>query len=171
LPTIETTLNDVQERLSIGVVTLIAARAGCEVNEYQVDRTSRDLTISPIAGRPISIDAQLKSTINLVHAEDVVKYDLDIKNYNDLRQTDVGVARILIVVDLHSDKNEWLKSEADRTIFCRCAYWASLYGEPATENESTIRITIPKSQILTPNELENIIERRYQKIRAHDGGI
>lgn len=171
MPTIETTLNDVKERLSVGVVTLIAARAGCEVNEYRVDRTSRDLTISPIAGRPVSIDVQLKSTVNLIYDGAHVKYDLDIKNYNDLRRMDVGVARILIVVDLHEDAVRWVRATNKHLLFDKCAYWLSLYGAPATNNKSTIRVEMPRTQVLTPSELESIIERRYQNIQAQHGGL
>lgn len=171
LPTIETTLNDVKERLSVGVVTLIAARAGCEVNEYHVDRTSRDLTISPIAGRPVSIDVQLKSTVNLIHETTLVKFDLDVKNYNDLRRVDVGVARILVVVDLHAEPMRWLRATRSHLLFDKCAYWLSLYGAPDTTNNTKIRVEIPKNQILTPPELTSIMERRYQRIQAHEGGL
>jgi hypothetical protein len=171
LPTIETGENDIKERLSVGVVTLIAARAGCEVCEYKVDRTSRDLTITPVAGAPVSIDVQLKSTVNLVHTGQTVKFDLDIKNYNDLRQTQVGTARILIVVDLHTTKNRWLRSTERHLVFDRCAYWLSLYGAPATTNKKTVRVDIPRAQVLTPAELERIIELRYQRIQGHHGGF
>lgn len=171
MPTIETTENDIKERLSVGVVTLIAARAGCEIIEYKVDRTSRDLTISPIAGAPVSIDVQLKSTVNLVHANNLVKFDLDVKNYNDLRKTDVAVARILVVVDLHGDPARWVRMTSNHTIFDKCAYWLSLYGAPATSNKTRIRVDIPKGQVLTPTELEQIIERRYQRIQGQHGGL
>ena len=77
MPVITTALNDVKERMSLGVVTLIAGRAGCQVTEYPVDRNSRDISISPIDGLPINIDAQLKSTVNLIESGQVMKYDLD----------------------------------------------------------------------------------------------
>jgi hypothetical protein len=171
LPTIETSESDIKERLSVGLVTLIAARAGCEVSEFKVDRTSRDLTISPIAGAPVSIDAQLKSTVNLVHTNNLVKFDLDVKNYNDLRETEVGTARILIVVDLHAASERWVRCSGRHMVFDRCAYWASLYGAPPTTNTTKIRIEIPKEQVLTPAELESIIERRYQRIQGQHGGL
>ena len=171
MPVIETTETDIKERLSLGVVTLIAARAGCEVCETKVDRTSRDVRISPIAGAPVVIDAQLKSTSGLIHGETTVKYDLDVKNYNDLRATQVGNAQILIVLDLHRLEQRWLRVSARHMVFDRCAYWLSLYGAPATVNTKKIRVTIPRDQVLTPQSLEAIIARRYELIKLHHGGL
>jgi hypothetical protein len=52
LPVIDTAETDIKERMSVGLVTLVAARAGCEVSETKVDRVSRDITITPISGLP-----------------------------------------------------------------------------------------------------------------------
>jgi hypothetical protein len=136
-----------------------------------VDRTSRDVTITPIAGAPVSIDAQLKCTVNLIHTATTVKYDLEVKNYNDLRETEVGTARILIVVDLHSSESRWLRAGPRHLVFDRCAYWVSLYGAPATANATRVRVEIPKGQVLTPTELARIMELRYQRIQGQHGGL
>jgi hypothetical protein len=113
----------------------------------------------------------LKSTVNLVQTSQSVKFDLDVKNYNDLRKTEVGTARILIVVDLHSAKQRWLRANEKHLVFDRCAYWLSLYGAPETTNKNTVRVDIPRSQVLTPAELERIIELRHQRIQGQHGGL
>ena len=171
MPVIRTVESDVKERLSLGLVTLIAARAGCEVTEIKVDRTSRDIQISPIAGDIVQIDAQLKSTVNLVDGGEVMKFDLDVGNYNDLRATMVGNAQILIVVDLHQAAGSWLSASADELVFKKCAYWLSLYGAPATNNKSRIRVDIPKGQVFSPAALEDIMARRFARIMEHHGGL
>jgi hypothetical protein len=171
LPVIETVESDVKERLSLGLVTLIAARAGCEVSEIKVDRMSRDIRISPIAGAPVQIDAQLKSTINLIDAGEVMKFDLDVGNYNHLRATQVGNAQILIVVDLHQAADNWVRANTDDVVFQKSAYWVSLYDAPETPNLKTIRIDIPKVQVFSPAALEDIMARRFERIKDHHGGL
>ena len=171
MPVITTGPNDVKERLSVGLVTLIAGRAGCQVTEYPVDRNSRDISISPVDGLPINIDAQLKSTINLIESGPVMKFDLDRKNYDELRTTEVGSAQILIVVDLHQTQQRWVRQSHRHMVFDKCAYWASLYDAPATANANKIRIGIPKNQVLTPDALEQLFERRYQRLQAGEGGL
>ena len=118
------------------MVTLIAARAGCQVMEYPVDRNSRDIMISPISGQPVNIDAQLKSTVNLIDSGLTVKYDLSKKNYDELRATEVATAQILIVVDLHNLQDRWVRQSSRHLIFDKCAYWVSLYDAPAKQNKT-----------------------------------
>lgn len=171
MPVIDTAETDIKERMSVGLVTLVAARAGCEVSETKVDRVSRDITITPISGLPVSVDAQLKATVNLIDSGDHLKYDLDVKNYNDLRQTNVGNARILIVLHLHQNNVQWLRTNSVDTRLDHCAYWVSLHGEPDTNNNKKIRIKLPKDQIFSPQGLEDILQRRYNKIQANHGGL
>lgn len=171
MPVIATDENDIKERMSIGLVTLIAGRAGCEVSEVKVDRNSRDITISPVKGYQVNIDAQIKATINLIDAGIELKYDLDIKNYHDLRATEVGNAQILIVVDMHQLSSRWLRTSRRQTVFNNCAYWVSLYGLPDVGNRYKVRVSIPKNQMLTPEELAQIFERRYARIQGRHGGL
>ena len=171
MPAITTTENDVKERLSVGLVSLIAARAGCQIVTYDVDRMSCDIQIKPISGANVSIDAQLKATVNLLDAGDRYRFDLSKKNYDDLRSTEVGNAQILIVVDLHGMDVRWVRQTSRRLVFEKCAYWVSLYGQPEKTNRSTVRIDIPKTQVLTPQEVQSLMERRLEKIRDQDGGL
>lgn len=171
LPVIRTADNDIKERISVGLVALIAARAGCQVGGWDLDRTARDIHISPVDGEIVQIDAQLKSTTNLIDAGHVMKFDLPVSNYDRLRATLVANAQILIVVDLHGASVNWLTASADELIFRKCAYWVSLFGAPATTNQTTIRIDIPKVQVFSPTALEEIMTRRFERIKEHHGGL
>lgn len=171
LPVITTAETDVKERLSLGLVTLVAARAGCEVCEIKVDRTSRDVRISPIDGEIVQIDAQLKATVNLIDAGDVMKYDLPVGNYNRLRATKVGNAQILIVLDLPRTPAAWLSVSADELIAKNCAYWTTLYGAPERFSKTTVRVELPKAQVFSPDALEKIMDRRFERIKEHHGGL
>ena len=161
---ITTTTNDIKERLSIGYVTLVAARAGCQVLMIPVDRESCDIEIRPVAGAQVRIDIQLKATAHLVDEGDYVSFPLEIKNYNDLRSTEVGNLQLLIVVDLHDDENEWVLADIDSLIFKRCAFWHNLAGAPETNNVATKTVRIPKQQIFNPEGLRAIIQERYNEL-------
>jgi len=132
---------------------------------------SRDVRISPIAGAPVQIDAQLKATVNLIDGGDVLKFDLDVGNYNHLRATQVGNAQILIVLDLHNEDDSWLSASPEELVFRKCAYWVSLYDAPPTTNQNRIRIDIPKDQVFSPTALDDIMTRRFDRIKEHHGGL
>lgn len=100
-----------------------------------------------------------------------ILYDLPVKNYNDLRSEVVGIARILIVLDLIDDENHWV-SVADETLITkRLAYWIDLYGAEATTNTTRKRVRIPLAQRFTPETLRQIMQRRYDNLVAQQGGV
>lgn len=168
---ITTNSNDIKERLSVGVVTLVAARAGCRVMGNDVDRDSIDVTIRPVQGEPVCIDAQLKGSSSLSREEDHLIFDLPINNYNDLRSEIVGNARILIVLDLHNDDENWLEVGNDFLRSQNRAYWVDLYGQPFSTNTTRKRIRIPLNQPFTPDSLRDIMQRRFDNIVAGLGGV
>jgi hypothetical protein len=168
---IETELNDIKERLSLGVVTLVAARAGCELSEIKVDRESIDVTMRPIKGEPVCIDAQLKGSSTLKREEGHLIFDLPINNYNKLRQRVVGNARILIVLDLVGDEGEWVTADIERLVTRRMAFWHDLYGLKAVTNNTKRRVKIPLDQLFTPDALRAMMQRRYDNIVASEGGV
>lgn len=168
---ITTDLNDIKERLSIGVVTLVAARAGCMLTEINVDRQSVDVTMRPVKGQPVLIDAQLKSSSVLARQDGHLLVNLPIKNYNDLREEVVGIARILVVLDLDPDAARWVAIDAETLITRRLAYWMDLYGADASENTTRKRVKVPMNQPFTPESLREIMQRRYQNILANAGGV
>ena len=118
---IRSTISDIEERLSLGYVTMVAARAGCQVLHIPVDRDSCDIEIRPIAGAPVRIDVQLKASVGLIHKDDRVGYDLAIKNYHDLRATFVANPQYLVVLDLPRDRARWLVSDLNQLVAERCA--------------------------------------------------
>lgn len=169
LPVIETAeSNDIKERLSLDVLTWVAARAGCQLSEIKVDRESIDVTIRPIKGQPVCIDAQLKGSSVLTRQDGHLLVDLP-KNYNDLRA--VGNARILIVLDLAPANAMWLSINGEVMSGARLAYWHDLYGAAPTDNATRKRVKVPLAQTFTPDTLREMIDRRYDNIQASVGGV
>jgi hypothetical protein len=73
LPVIETAENDVKERLSVGVVTWVAARAGCQLTSVDIDRDSVDITIRPVKGEPVPFDFEDREIVIAAFKEKATK--------------------------------------------------------------------------------------------------
>jgi Domain of unknown function (DUF4365) len=106
------TPNQRQEALSRAHVQAIAAQAGMghtpRMNDYGID-----LSIHQIARRGkrycetgIVLDVQVKSTTRSARGPAVIKYDLEAKAYEDLRDPHVSNPRVLILVVLPGDSDE-----------------------------------------------------------------
>jgi hypothetical protein len=88
--------------------------------------------------------------------EDFYKYDLKVKNYNKLRQRSIDRS-ILIIVIVPEESEEWIKVSNNQTILQKNAYYISLEGSPETSNTKTIKISIPKVNLLTQESLRQLL--------------
>ena len=168
---IQTDLNDVKERISLGVLTAIAGRAGCEVREVKVDRNGIDATVKPIKGEPVPLDVQLKSSARLTRSGLNLVYDIPLHNYEHLRKNVIGTPRILLVLDLHNDDNEWWKFGSDVMSIQRQMFWFDLRGLPAVTTKNTTRLQIPLAQKFTAPVLVQLLHKIHANLAAGKGGI
>ncbi len=109
--------NDKMERFSMAYIAAVAAHAGFHIAKPELDRDSIDGILLP----------------------------LSIKNYDDLRR-DCVVPRVLIVVALPANEEDWLDQSEDALILRHCGYWASLAGAPERENTASVTVPIPRHQ-------------------------
>lgn len=147
-------------------ILALAAHAGVNHaipdNDLGVDGQFRGTTYNSVRHRYMddssAIDYQLKSTVNAVFENGFIKYDLEIKNYQDLI-LDRIMPMILILYVMPRNENEWLQVSPEKTEMKRCAWWCFLQGYPDTNNKETIRISIPVNQVLTPNVLNELLNK------------
>lgn len=159
-------IEQVKERISFAYVMLLAAQSGMTISKSDQD-FGIDGTIKEVKKRGdryvesyFGFDFQLKATETIEYTEDGnIKYDLSVKNYNDLIDEEVLLPRILILFSLPRNKDEWLNVQETHTIVKNCAWWCSLKGEPESKNKNTVRIIIPKNQVLTPEKIIDLINR------------
>jgi len=162
------TLNHRQEALSRAYIHAVAGKCGlsCSFREfdYGIDVTLHEITQrdSRYIESGFNLDIQAKSTINAVIEDAAIKYDLDVKNYEDLREIWVGTPRILVLLALPEPENEWASFSEDQLILRRCAYWASLKGREPTTNQESIRISVPRTNRFNAESLPQIMERLRQ---------
>jgi Domain of unknown function (DUF4365) len=161
-------VNNLQCEFSIAYVRAVASAAGFWMQEasraFDADgidlmlmaRGEMGLTRSP------KLEVQLKSFRGSV-AEDPFPYDLAVKNYDELRDGDGQLPRILVLVVIPQGMEDWVSHDEDQLLLRRCGYWLSLRGQPATENTSTIRVKFPRSQVFDVVNLQGIMERVGRK--------
>lgn len=156
-----------KEPISRAYVSALAAHAGMTTSvssqDYGLDGTFKDIEYDPVTHlydeSGFGIDFQLKATVNAKPSGGIIKYNLEIKNYQRLIKKRVGCPRILVVYALPKNKNEWINITVDETIFKKCAWWCSLKGLPNVANKNTILVEIPEEQLLTPTELVNLMKK------------
>jgi hypothetical protein len=159
------TRNQRQEALSRAYVQAIAAQAGMghtpRANVFGID-----LSIHEIARRGrrycetgTVLDVQVKSTTRAGSDQTSIRYDLETKAYDDLRDPNVPNPRLLIVVAFPRDPAEWLtQSEKELTIRA-CGYLASLEGSGPTTRGRSVRIRIPRGQVFSVSGLHALMHR------------
>jgi hypothetical protein len=104
-------------------------------------------------------DVQVKSTTRANVTESEVRYDLEVKNYDDLREPGDNCPRILVVLVLPEDEAQWLSQSVEELILRHCAYWICLEGYPATTATTTLRIAIPRSAVFSVEAVRAILVR------------
>ncbi|MCA9643872.1 MAG: DUF4365 domain-containing protein [Myxococcales bacterium] len=160
------TLNLHKEIYSEAWVRAVAASIGfCATKPNGPDVDSVDLTLHAYGPRGTTrspkLDLQLKCTAQAIPAQDF-PFKLSVKNYNDLRATDLQVSRLLIVVLVPDDPANWASHSSAELALRQSGYWADLRGEPPTTNTDSITITMPVVQEFSPRLLDKLMMPRAQ---------
>jgi hypothetical protein len=155
-------LNDRKEEFSYSYVWAVAATAGFVFELARVDRNSVDCRLRALDSthkRAPQIEVQMKCTSSLTIEQNVVKYVLPVNNYDHLRAK-VIVPRLLIVVHVPTAPEHWLipAGEANAQVQ-HCAYFRSLRGMPATDNETAVTISIERTSVLTRDTLSTLMTK------------
>jgi hypothetical protein len=138
----------------------VAAVAGFTAAKPAVDHDSVDWTISSRLPRRPKIDIQMKSRrIEEADTGDVIRYDLKRKNYDDLILADLQAPRMLVLVLVPHESGDWLTLSPEQLTLRRCAYWLSLADQSERDNETTVRVHIPRSNLLDVASLEALMQR------------
>jgi hypothetical protein len=159
------TLNQIKEELSLSYVHAVSVSSTFQVEAPRIDNDSIDVMIrskgyltSESVLSSAELHVQLKATINLnLNAEtNEFIFPLVQKNYDELRQPSM-VPRILVVLSLPEDQNLWISHGENDLILRSCAYWVSLLGKPASGNETSTTVRIPKANIFSPETIKQLL--------------
>ncbi len=154
-----------QEAISRAYIQAVASKCGMNSSfrdfDYGIDVTLHEITRrgKRYVESGFKLDIQAKASINVVFEETAIKYDMEKRTYDDLRVTNVGTPRILVLLALPVKEDEWALFSEDNLVLQKCAYWVSLKGLIATPNTSQIRVSIPRLNLFHPESLQGIMER------------
>lgn len=151
-----------KEQFSRAYVRAVASVAGYNVYQFDVDDDSIDLGIAGRGARGTNrsprLELQVKCTSQDVLTDGYVTFPLKRKNYDDLVGDNVDVPRILVVVVVPDNIEDWLTHSEDSLVMKRCGYWLSLRAYPETTNTTSVTVKIPRAQVLTVESLRAIMD-------------
>jgi Domain of unknown function (DUF4365) len=156
----------IEERLSVAHIQAIAARAGVLISksdlDYGVDGTFRAVIRkgNRLTEEGYGLDFQLKASIHCQIEPLHIRYDLEVKTYNDLadrHQNQHAMPCILLLKVLSTNEADWLNANEDGVFLGGACYWAYLEGELSSNKES-VRIRVPRTKQFTPAALDRLLE-------------
>jgi hypothetical protein len=127
---------------------------GVDLYIMRVQRIERDGGIRYVDSTDF-IGIQLKCTCvaSIEEDDDYIKYDLEVKTYNDLVDRvryNATVPLLLVLMVLPDEVERWVEVRENEIALAKCAYWYKPDSEDLyTGNSSRKRIYIPKSNKLS----------------------
>jgi len=159
------TRNHRQEALCRAYIQAIAARCGIGWStphpDYGIDLTLNDIEVRGHfrAESGYKLDVQAKSASRANLTETHLRFDLDLKAYETLRQPLPGCPRVLVVLVLPHDEDQWTTQLEEELILRYCAYWTSLRGQGPTKNRRSVRLVLPRTNVFSIGALQAIMNR------------
>jgi Domain of unknown function (DUF4365) len=157
-------LNQQKELFSKAYIRAVAAVGGFSVSQPEVDDDSVDLKIVARGGEVVfspELNLQLKCTSRDLLDGLFIRYPLRIKNYSDL-SVNSQVPRLLVVVFVPENLENWLQQSEDEMCMRYCAYWVSLRGQPERINTANVTVELPRSNQFNVEALKSIMQRLSQ---------
>lgn len=171
------TLEHIKEQLSNRFIGILAANKGFVIDKPELDlgvdyTLKKQYTYTTLQGHTRHnfdsryIDIQLKATTenSIVELDDLIKYDLESKSYNDLieRRDNGFTPLVLILFILPANRDEWVDISHDGIMLRKRAYWyIPPIGVEQTANAQRIRVEIPKSNCLGIDCFNEIHQQFY----------
>lgn len=155
-----------KEEFSYAYISAVASVAGYsfQIAPRPLDLVGVDVTItglvSPGSRRRTRLDLQLKCTSQDLLDNEGIRYPLEIKNYNELRNTNLDDDPLLLVVVLVPEKVEhWLQQTETELCLKRCAYWVSLRNQAASTNQTNVTVYLPRQNVFSVDALKTLMQR------------
>ncbi len=80
------------------------------------------------------------------------------KNYDDLRRQTM-VPRILVVLLMPQELDEWVQQTPEELCLRHCAYWMSLEGQPDLPNTTSVTVRVPTTQVFSSDQLTDMMRK------------
>jgi hypothetical protein len=153
---------DIESELSYAYLHAVASKVGvgCQISTRHEDNRGIDAQLTCWEQfdegykEEIDLKIQLKATIQEPSQTNThfSYFFKGAKQYDFLREETRTQHRLLIVLFLPKNTEEWLNVQPERLILKNCAYWVSLRGAESG-NSSGQTVYLPKEQLFTPESL------------------
>lgn len=167
--------NEKKQQLSIAYLHAVASVAGyaCQAPAVDDDSVDRTLVARGWVGTDAffyspRIDVQLKSFSRaaLTRGEQGFSYELRKKNYDELRPATPLVPRLLVVLLLPNEREDWLSQGDGKLVVRHAAYFLSLCGMPDREDIlHAVTVEIPRKNLLSVKNLQRLMNQVAQGLR------
>lgn len=161
---------DIESELSYAYLHAVVSKVGigCEIATRHEDNRGIDVKLTcweqfqDSYKEEIDLKVQLKATIKEPSQTDThFSYFFHFHNgsskpYDLLCEETKHINRLLIVLFLPTNAEEWLNVHPEQLILKKCAYWVSLRGAEMSSNKSGQTVYLPKEQLLTPENLRDV---------------
>lgn len=131
-------------------IQTICTVAGCTANKQGPDVFGADLLVSNADGEVIRM--QVKTRQASPPSLSTLTYSLDVATYDRLRQVGSTPA-YLIVVTVTRAHPDWTRQFQRVSSVRAVAHWYRITGLPGTHNTSSVTVSIPSTNCLTPSAL------------------
>lgn len=158
------TLEHAQEAISNAYVHALAGAAGLNLGprttfDYGIDGVFHP--VKRVGGKLVQsafpVEFQMKATTVWRYEDGNVVYDLSARAHQILTDRERGQAMaILILLCMPPEAVDWVVGSEEHLHLRNCCYWYRPPGPP-TENVASVRIRIPRSQVLTADSLQGLM--------------
>lgn len=149
------TQNRVQGSYGEQLVAALAAASGLNCYKPSID-LGFDLALESSVGDMIRL--QVKSTsATLTVIDGSLRYPLEVEAFDRLREEST-VHNYLIVVEVRANQHEWVASMDWGFVLRRRAHFLSLRGDGPSPNASTVTVSLPLVNMVTPAVLRSLTE-------------
>lgn len=152
-----------QEAFSGAYIRAICAVTGCSVEATTLDNDKIDYLVkSRVQGSQRNkpqIDIQVKCQMSGIASTEPISYPLDLETYDSLRDTKVCIPRILVLVLVPANGDEWMSQTERELVLSHCGYWVSLKGLPDSKNLTSQTVHLPRANIFGPNALKAMMSK------------
>jgi hypothetical protein len=157
-------INQQKEQFSHAYIYAVAASAGYsfQIAARPLDFDGINIILAGGIGSGIirypRLELQVKCTSRDVIGQEAIRYPLEVKNYNDLKVENIQTPRLLILVVVPDNLDNWLIQSQQELCLKYCGYWVSLRRQPPTQNQTTVTISIPRQNIFNVQALTTLMQ-------------
>lgn len=141
------------------MVATLAVAGGLSFSTPRLD-LGFDINLESESGEIARLQVKATRT-TLTAVGESLRYELEVEAYERLR-LEYSFPTFLIVVQVPENRSGWVSCSADEFTVRHRAHYVSLLGQPPTANTSTVTVSLPLANMVSPEVLRAMVEGGLQ---------